>query len=217
MRHTSLCDVTVLLNDFQLCAAKSSFRCASPKGPVNQRCLVVVIRVQTMADLGDSGYDLVLTSLGDSVAYNIPSFSVITVDLRRSTVLEPVYVDGELLRWDIVDVFCRTSRNLAILPAAVKGTNCSPLPVWFCYNIEMLVCLCQLFVCLLFHSRSSIVLSSSFVASFRKPVCEPTENTSEPCTYINIIQWDFALNDLDELRSILPRILDDGTVFIPNE
>ena len=53
------------------------------------------------------------------------------------------------------------------------------------------------------------------MASFRKPVCEPTENTSEPCTYI-FIQWDFALNDLDELRSILPRILDDGTVFIPN-
>ena len=50
------------------------------------------------------------------------------------------------------------------------------------------------------------------MASFRIPVREPTENTSEPCTYI---LWDFALNDLDELRSILPRILDDGTTFIP--
>ena len=43
---------------------------------------------------------------------------------------------------------------------------------------------------------------------------EPTENISEPSTYV---LWDFTLNDLDELRSILPRILDDGTVFIPNE
>ena len=104
-----------------------------------------------MVDLGDSGYDLVLTSLGDSVAYNIPSFSVITVDFRRSTVLEPVYVDGELLRWDIVDVFLQDipELDLAALPAAMKVTNFCPLPVWFCYDIEMLVCLCQLFVCLL--------------------------------------------------------------------
>ena len=52
-----------------------------------------------------------------------------------------------------------------------------------------------------------------FVASFRIPVHELTENPSEPCT--NVL-WDFALNNLDELRSILLRILDGGTVFVLN-